>query len=193
MRVPADPEQPVKTIQFGLIVLLLFISPAYGNGGECAFDSKGLARLRIGDPESKVRELFASGYGIAEHSGGTAQRRVEVRKSSSNEKLYSFSLSNDDRVVFIDIFAACKNADGFGIGSRLGDARKRYGKAKLEPTDAAYFVVFDRIPTIGFMLESNDLPKKLRNLPDDSISTKVERSILATSGARFTQVRIYPE
>jgi hypothetical protein len=193
MRLPADPEQPVKTIGFRLMALLLFVTPTYGNGGECAFDSKGLGQLKIGDPESKVRDIFASGYGITEHSGGIAQRRVEVRKSSSNGKLYSFSLSNDDRVMFIDIFGACKNADGIGIGSRLGDARKRYGKAKLEPTDAGYFVIFDRIPTIGFLLENKDLPKKLRNLPDDSTSTKSERSILATSNARFLQIRIYPE
>src|SRR5256885_2904426 len=134
MRLPAYPEQPVRSVNSALILLLLFIHPAYGNGLECAFDSKGLGSLKIGDPETKIREIFASGYGVTEHSGGIAQRQVEVRKSSSNEKLYSFSLSNDDRVVFIDVFGACKNADGIGIGSRLGDARKRYGKAKLEPT-----------------------------------------------------------
>ena len=183
----------MKPVHFLLVALLLFITPAYANGGECAFDAKGLERLKIGDPETKIREVFAKGYDIIEDSGGMAQRRVEIRKSSSTLRLYSFSMNNSDQVIFIDIFSACKNADGIGIGSRLGDARKRYGKAKLESTDAGYFVIFDRIPTIGFMLENKDLPKKLRNLPDDSLSAKAERSILATPSAKFSQIRIYPE
>lgn len=183
----------MKPIHSLLVAFFLFTAPAYGNGTECAFDAKGLERLKVGDPETKIRELFGSGYKITEHSGGMAQRRLDIGKSSSDESLYSFSLSNSERVIFIDILGACKNADGIGIGSRLGDARAKYGKAKLEPADIGYFVIFDRIPSIGFMLENKDLPKKLRNLPDDSMSAKSERSILATSNAKFSRVRIYPE
>lgn len=183
----------MRTITFVLAASLLVAAPAYGNGDTCVFDARGLATLRIGDPESKVREVFASGYKTTEHSSQRAQRRIEVRRLSSDEKLYSISLSNSDQVMFIDILDACKNAEGVGIGSSLGDARRRYGKAKLEPADVGYFVIFDRIPTIGFMLANTDLPKKLRNLPDDSMSAKAERAILAASKAKFTQVRIYPE
>jgi|SRR6266850_1352843 len=183
----------MRAIDFAFMALLVAMRPVYGNDFECVFDSKGLGSLNIGDPESKIRDVFATGYGITERSGGIAQRQVEVRKSLSNEKLYSFSLSNDGRVVLIDVFSACKNADGIGTGSRLGDASKKYGKASLEATDAGYFVVYNTIPTVGFKLENKDLPQKLRNLPDDSISTKTERSILATSNARFSQIRIYPE
>lgn len=193
MRVPTDPEQPVKTIHYLMTALLLFVSAAYGNGNECAFDAKGLASLKIGDPENRIREVFAGGYDVTEHGGGIAQRRVEIRKASSKEKLYSFSLSNRDEVVFIDIFADCRNADGIGVGTRLGDARKKYGNAKLETSDVGYFVVFDRMPTIGFLLEHRNLPEKLRNLPDDSMSAKSERSILAASATKFSQIRIYPQ
>jgi len=193
MRVPADTEQSVRAITFVLAALLATATPAYGNGGTCLFDSKGLAGLKIGDPESKVREVFGSGYDTREHSGQMMQRRIEVRRSTSNENLYSIALGNSGEVMFIDILRSCKNADGVGIGTTLGAAKAKYGKAKLEPTDVGYFVIFDRMPSIGFMLANTDLPTKLRDLPDDSMSEKAERAILATSKAKFSQIRIYPE
>lgn len=180
-------------IQLALIAVFVIFNPAVAQTGECVFDRNGLGQIKIGDPESRIREVFSAGYDVAEQSGKTAQRRVEVLQTSSKKRLYSFSLSNDGNVVFIDIYAPCRNSDGIGLGSRLGDARKQYGKAKLEPTDTGYFVVFARIPTVGFMLNNDDIPEKLRKLPDDSITTKIERTILATSRARISQIRIYPE
>lgn len=193
MRLPADPERPVKTTKIALIAVLVILNSALAQGGECVFDRNGLRGIKVGDPEAKIREVFAAGYKVAEQSSQSAQRRVEVFQFSSNEKLYSFSLSSDGSVVFIDIYAPCRNSDGIGIGSRLGDAQKPYGKAKLEPTDTGYFVVFTRIPTVGFMLNNDDIPKKLRNLPDDSITKKIEQTILSMSHARISQIRIYPE
>ncbi len=183
----------MRTIQLALVALLVLMNPPWVYGGECVFDPKGLPQIKIGDPEQKIREAFTADYSVAERSTQGAQRRIEVLQLPSRERLYSFSLSNDGRVVFIDIYAACRNRDGIGLGSRLGDAKKRYGNAKLEPTDTGYFVVFNRMPTVGFMLNNDDLPKKLRGLLDDSIDTKAERAILAASRARFSQVRIYPE
>ena len=183
----------MRAIAFVLAALLATAVPAYGNGDTCLFDSKGLASLKIGDPESKVREVFGSGYDTREHPGPMVQRRIEVRRSTSSKNLYSIALGSNGEVMFIDILRSCKNADGVGIGTTLGVAKAKYGKAKLEPTDVGYFVIFDRMPRIGFMLANTDLPTKLRDLPDDSMSEKAESAILATSKAKFSQIRIYPE
>jgi hypothetical protein len=72
----------------------------------------------------------------------------------------------------------------------LAQAQERYGRGNLDPTDAGYFIWFERKKGILFLLDDRDIPKPLRGIPDDAMTPALERKILRVGNARIVAVRV---
>jgi hypothetical protein len=108
---------------------------------------------------------------------------------SSDEPAFVVGLSSG-RVFLIDSTERCATVEGIGPGVTLGRAQQIYGAGKTDPTDSGYFVWFPPRGQIEFLLDQRDIPKELRDIPDDVFSADNERAILGLSQARVSAVRV---
>ena len=143
----------------------------------------GVESVRIGDSKAKIFPLFQSKYQIKEN-----HTTVSVLKDQ--KIIMNFLVDDHDYIFGIDIYSDYFTEEGIGCGSTLLEAKRAYGPAKVVPTDPGYFIQFERVSGILFLLDNDDIPKVLRNIPDDVFSAEEERSVLATVDAKINRLEI---
>jgi len=97
----------------------------------------------------------------------------------------------DDKVFLIDVYALFSTDKNIHPGSILSKLLDTYGKGRINPTDAGYYVFFDEMPGIQFLINSKDIPQALQNIPDDVITEKQEKEILNLKKARISAIQIF--
>jgi len=114
----------------------------------------------------------------------------DVTEKSTKEKWITFQVNNNNKIILAYVTGPCTTKEGIGVGSTLGQAISAYGSPGLSPTDLGYYVGFRKIPRVVFLLSNEDVPKKLRGIPDDELAMKDEKKILANRGARIVEIRM---
>lgn len=145
--------------------------------------------IRIGDPSKNIFTFLKSKYEIKDIKNPRSARSILL--ISHGEKIIEFWIDSHDRIFLINIFAHYVTPENIGVGSTLTDAVKTYGEATIEPSDPGYFVMLEKLKNIKFLLNNNDLPKNLRNIPDDVFTSEQEKRILAIGKIRISAIQIF--
>ncbi len=173
-------------ILIAILILLSINGFATDNGTiitECS-----VGDIKIGDNTATIKETLKSRYTIKIVDRPNSSREISVFKNGT--VIMKLSLK-DDRVFLIDVYAQFSTSKKIHSGSTLTEVFNAYGKGKINPTDSGYYVYFDGMPGIQFLINNNDVPDKLRNIPDDVISEEQEEGILNLKNAKISSIQIY--
>lgn len=146
--------------------------------------------VRIGDTADKLFKRFNSEeYTVT--STSIPDTAKEIRISRAGNLIMTVYLDSNGRVFLIDVYdPKCRTQKNIGPGSTLHSVLRAYGRGEIDSTDRGYFVFFKSLPGILFLIEKDNIPAKLRNIPDDVFSQKHERQILGLKKARISIVEV---
>jgi len=150
----------------------------------------GIESVKTGDSVDKVFSVFKHRYQINDLNNPHIMREITI--SEKGHRFLSFSIDSEGKIAMIDIYAKYRTRENIGCGSTLSSIIKTYGKGHIDPTDEGYYIFFDnsKIKGVQFLLNNNDIPRDLRNIPDDVITNKNETKILSLGKARIVRIRI---
>jgi hypothetical protein len=170
----------------------LFVWPLLACGGTCEVDANRVDGARIGTSKAVLLNQLSSRYAVTEpvRHGGSPILVARGRNSESNSRPLVVITFDGDHAFLIDSYEPCATKEGVGPGVTLAQAQERYGRGNLDPTDAGYFIWFERKKGILFLLDDRDIPKPLRGIPDDAMTPALERKILRVGNARIVAVRV---
>jgi hypothetical protein len=172
-----------------LTSVLLLVSCAYASSDNCLFlDGKPLT-VKIGDPVEKILGTFSYPYSINDVRKAKSVRQVHILEKDKTVVL--FSIDSKGNVFLIDIYEQCSTKESIGPGSTLDDALKAYGLGMIEPSDMGYYVTFSNLKGIAFLLNDEDIPKELRGIPDDVLTSVEEKKILGMRHIRIVAIQIF--
>ena len=166
------------------IVLFLGCADAY----ECVIKGSTIEKVGIGDPAEKVYSVFESRYRIIGEEKPHSVSTLSLYQG--NEVIMKVSLDPDNRVLFIDAYDKCVTLKQIGVGSTLRELIKTYGKGQITPTDEGYLINFKSAKSLAFLLDDRDIPKRLRNIPDDVFNESQEKEILRLKNVRVCSIKI---
>lgn len=178
-----------------LLILLMVATALLGApqvaalAGDPVIKNGAVESIRIGDSVEKVFATFGSRFQLKDLRPANAVRTVTLLRGS--EKVITFSIGPDNRIVLIDIFSDYVTEEGLGKGSALSQALRAYGEAMLTPTDQGYLLTFKKFSGVGFLLNNKDIPKKLRDIPDDTFTPNHEKKILALGAIKIVSIQMF--
>jgi hypothetical protein len=146
--------------------------------------------IKIGDRADKIYSALKSKYAIETADRSNHLKEIIVRK---DKKMIMKVSLKDDSVFLIDVYALFSTSKDIHPGSTLSEVLEAYGKGEINPTDAGYYVYYDNMPGIQFLINNQDVPKKIRNIPDDIITGDQEKQILNLKAAKIAAIQIYCE
>lgn len=167
-----------------LLTLLICRASAQTN----VITNDGIDGIRIGDPANKIPTYFQKPHQIIDQKKQHAVRTITVLKD--NRRILEFSIDDKGGIFFIDIRGAYVTKEGVGCGSTIEDAIKAYGSPSLSPEDEGYLLYFEKLKNISFLLNNNEIPKVLRNIPDDVFEKKDQDRILKHTKIHISAVKI---
>jgi hypothetical protein len=171
----------------------LVVVPAY-SAPLCVIGNDGVLNIKAGQSIDSALASLKNDFIIVEQPRRDTYDLQAFRVDERLSKKTWFALSVDrGRILFVTIEGPCLTKEGIGVGSTLGEATKVYGPPSLEPSGAGYFIVFKAYSRLSFLLRNEDIPKALRGIPDDALSSKQTRSILGLSKARIEAIQIVSE
>lgn len=109
---------------------------------------------------------------------------------SDNNAIGEFQITDNNKIIQGEFTSNFVAPDGIDIRSKLGDILDAYGKGKIDPTDSGYYVWFDKLPGVSFLINNDDVPKNLRGIPDDIFKNIHEKQILKLRNASIKSVRV---
>jgi hypothetical protein len=145
--------------------------------------------IGIGDQAERIVSIFGSQYLIEDVKAPKSAR--EIRLLHKGNLVVKFTLNDRGRIFLIDVYSSYGTKEGIGVGSTLSDAEKAYGKSRIAPTDVGYWVTFENLKGIGFLLDDRDIPRELRRIPDDVITKEQEAQILRIGTATIIAIQIF--
>jgi hypothetical protein len=174
-----------KIILSFLLVLLCNSANAY----ELLIKNGAVNGVGIGDTKEKISTTFSAKYQIVEEKRSGYMPTINLYQNK--KKIAMFSIA-DNKIVYIDLYDNCITAENIGIGSTLKDALKTYGRGQLASSDQGYLVYFfEKVKKLAFLLDDADIPKELRNIPDDVITEKQEKKIFCLKNVKIKAIKIY--
>lgn len=179
-----------KTCRYLFSPLILFLSLIISqllnatSATENIIHDNCLQTIRIGDPALNIFSVFGSKY-------QAKKDYLTVTLMEKGRTVLVFTLDAHENISLIDIYDHYTTEKYIRCGSKLSDLIKAYGRGKLDPTDRGYFVWFKKPKGIMFLLNNADIPKELRNIPDDAIKPEDEKKILSLGNARVSVIRIF--
>ena len=108
-------------------------------------------------------------------------------------KVLTFSVTDAGEIFLIDVHAKYSTNEGVGPGSRLAHALETYGAGQLEPTEQGYLVSFASLRGVSFLLDGDDIPRRLRAIPDDVFTQNNEKALLSLGDVAIVAVQFYNE
>ncbi len=165
---------------------ILYVSFALADHGiitQCKVGDIG-----IGDSSDKIHKVFNSTYKIKIVKKPGHVKEVFV--SQDHDMVMKLSVDEKDKIFLIDVYSSYSTIKNIYPGSTLSAVLTAYGKGKINPTDAGYFVYFDDLPGIQFLIDNNYVPSKLRGIPDDVINEEQEKQILNLKNAKISEIQI---
>jgi hypothetical protein len=179
-----------RELKFMMVVTLLF----------CTFSIQSLANshlirngaidgVRVGDPAKKIFSVFNSRYIIKDTKKPGSARLIILQVGEKT--VVKFSVDTNEKIFFIQVNADYVTQENIGCGSTLSEAISAYGNGNLGPTDEGYTIEFQKKQGMSFLLNNNDIPKELRNIPDDVFTADQERKIMSIWGIRILAIQIY--
>jgi hypothetical protein len=167
-----------------------FYNLALANSSSCVVHNNQVMSIRIGDPVDKLYEKFQCGYKLNDKIMYSSTRVIEIAKN--NKHLFNFYVDQNGQIFLIDIFY-CSTRENIGPGSTLDEALKVYGEGSIEPSDIGYFLTFENLKNILFLLNNELIPKELRDIPDDIFTEEAEKKILMIRNIKISAIRIISE
>lgn len=173
------------------IIFILFICLfcGYANANNCLIRDDAINGISIGDPLKKLFSTFGDKYKVIEENKPHFARMFILLVK--NKLMAKFSVDSDNRIFLIEAYDNCVTPENIGVGSALQEAIKKYGKGSLTPTDEGYLIYFENVKRLAFLLDSQDIPKRLRNIPDDIFTRKQEAEILELNDVTIKSIKIY--
>jgi hypothetical protein len=187
---PRRSQQP--SIQILATLTFLLAWPLLADAKTCEIEADRVDGARIGASKAVLLEELSSRYAVTEpvRNGVTPTLVARRRGSDANSRPLVVINLDGDHAFLIDSYEPCATKEGVGPGMTLAQAQKRYGRGNLDPTDAGYFIWFERKKGVLFLLDDRDIPKSLRGIPDDVMTPARERQILRIGKARIVGVRV---
>lgn len=150
---------------------------------ECSIDG-----VEIGSNVSELYSKIGKKFIIKSYKeSGTAERIIIFMK---NSVIGEFHISDSGKIIQGEIISDFIAPQNINRRSSLGEIMKAYGRGNIDPTETGYYVWFDKFPSVSFLINNEDIPKNLRNIPDDALTKKQEISILKLKRARIKSVRV---
>jgi hypothetical protein len=180
---------------FYLIILLLFIllqtyaSCVLAESKECVIRNNAVGPVKIGDSSDKIFSFYKSAYEIKEVNKPDYARQISLFKK--DKVIMNFTIGSDNKIFLIDIFDQCVTPEKIGPGSLLLDAMKAYGNRQIVPTESGYYVYFKRPKGVMFLLNNKDIPKELRDIPDDVFTSADEKRILGINTIKIIAIQLF--
>lgn len=164
----------------------------------CEVQQGQINNIRLGGSIDQIFHAFGGNFEVIEKKPQQPEgphiprgpHTFDVREKSSQEKWITFAVTNSNKILLAYVTGPCKTKKGIGPGSTLGQAIDAYGQPGLNPTDLGYYVGFRALPRVVFLLDNSDIPKRLRGIPDDEVSSKEESDILKIHSARIVEIRL---
>jgi hypothetical protein len=147
--------------------------------------------VKIGDSAKKIFSTFESRYQVIDVTKPQCARAITLSRDKNT--IATFSIDGDGRIFLIDIRGVFRTVENIGHGSTLAEAINLYGGGSVTPTDQGYLVTFEKMKNISFLLSNDDIPKDLRNIPDDVFTPDQEKRILGLGKARIIAIQISHE
>ncbi len=181
-------------------LLSVLASPAsYSQPPVCEVQSGRVSSIRLGESIDQVFRAYQNDFEIVEVKPRTSTDPLipqgphlfNVVEKSSKRKWIGFWVDEEKKILEAYITAGpCATKEGIRVGSTLGQAISAYGRPELSPADVGYFVGFEKLPGIAFLLNDSDIPKRLRGIPDDELAAKQEREIVSYRRARIIEILV---
>lgn len=149
---------------------------------QCSVDN-----IKIGDTFDRIYDVLRPKYTIKKTKELDSLKEVAVLKGK--KEVMHISLK-DNKIFLIDVYALYSTTKNIHPGSKLSAVLSAYGIGKINPTDAGYFVYFEDYPGIQFLINDDDVPEKLRGIPDDVIKEEQEKQILCLKNAKISAIQI---
>jgi hypothetical protein len=192
----------IRSVRFLYIVAYacLVASQASYSQPMCLVHSGRVNNIRLGDSIETALHAFQGDFDIVETKPERPSDPMipqgphlfTLVGKSNHQKWITFAIEDNRTIIEVDIRGSCKTKEGIGVGSTLGEAIKVYGRPLLDTSDIGYYVGFKRIPWVFFLLNDEDIPKRLRGIADDELAPKEEKEILSHHKARITEIRLLP-
>jgi hypothetical protein len=178
---------------YGILAVLAIgtLHGAFARAEEgCRIGKYSVGPVSLGDSGMVVAErLPAPRYEVStSRPPGSA---AEVVVKASGVLRLKCALDSGGKVFAIDVYdPGCTTDEGIGPGSNLSSTLRAYGEGKIDPTDRGYFVFFDRLQGIEFLIDNRDIPPKLRDIPDDVLQKAQEQELLSLENAKISMVEV---
>lgn len=179
-----------KSRRYFFVLLIFFLclidsQLANANATKNNIISNGeIESIKVGDSVSKIFSVFETKYQIK-------KEYLTVKLLKKGKLIVVFDLDDHEKILLIDIYAHYITEKKIGCGSKLSDLIKTYGQGKIDPADSGYFIWFERQKGIMFLLNNEDIPKELRNIPDDAIKPEDEKKIMSLKNAKISVIRMF--
>jgi len=179
----------------GVVVLLTAFSvvPTYAEPS-CVVRDDGVNGIALGQEIDSALAALKKDFVVVERLRKDSLDPIAflVKERSSGKTWFVLTVDRS-KIVFLDIQGPCVTKERVGVGSTLGEAIKVYGRPSLSPLGGGYFVGFAAYPRLLFLLRNEDIPEALRGIPDDALSAKQTRTILAQSKARIEEMHLFSD
>jgi hypothetical protein len=172
-----------------VIAILIVVYASTGDADNGLITQCQVGDIRIGDSLNKITKQLKSNISIK--TINKPGHIKEVILSQGPSTLMRLSVDSKDNVLLINVYAAYSTSKNIYPGSTLSEVLAAYGEGKINPTDEGYFVYFDDVPGMQFLIDKNDVPKILRGIPDDVITERQEKQILSLGKARIKLIQIF--
>jgi hypothetical protein len=181
-----------RSIRIVAVLSFLHAWPLLALGQDCEIDADRVDGARIGASKAVLLKQLSSRYAVTEplRPGAAPTLVARERGSDANSRPLVVITLDGDHAFLIDSYEPCATKEGVGPGMTLAQAQRHYGRGNLDPTDAGYFIWFERKKGVLFLLDDRDVPKSLRGIPDDVMTPARERQILRVGKARIVGVRV---
>jgi hypothetical protein len=171
------------------MTILMPIMPLSSPSSKRFIDDGRIDSIGIGDQAEKILSAFGNRYLIQDVKAPRSAR--EIKLLDKGNLVIKFTIDDKGHIILIDVYSSYGTKEGIGVGSTLSDAEKAYGEGRVGPTDVGYWVTFEKLKGIGFLLNDSDIPSELRRIPDDVITKEKERQILGIGRARIVAIQIF--
>jgi len=179
-----------SNLKFMMALALLFcIFTTQSLANNRTIRNGGIHGVRVGDPAEKIFSVFKSEYTINDTKGTDSARLITLQLGKKN--IAKFTIDTKGKIFLIEVYADYVTQENIGCGSTLSEAISAYGKGKITPTDEGYIIEFQKKQGISFLLDNNDIPKELRNIPDDVFTPEQGKNIMSIGRIRILATQIY--
>ena len=175
----------------GMIICLIVCTLLLSNLALCApLEIKGcsIGGVEVGGNVSSLYSMMGKKFTLKSYKKQGAAERVVV--FSGDSAIGEFQVTDEGKIIQGEMTSNFVAPNGIDLRSNLGAVLDAYGKGKIDPTEAGYYVWFDKLPGISFLISNHDVPKSLRNIPDDVFTNNHERKILKLRNAKIKSIRV---